>query len=89
MNSEINTYKEFYMCSVWIQFNSIKELYSFIDIIDQYPGNYEIVSGPYVVSAKSLMSLLSLDLSRPFHLVITSDDSDEILRKIQPFISHE
>ena len=77
------------MRSVMIQLRSIKELHTFIDILEQYPGNYEIASGSYAVSAKSLMTLLSLDLSKPFKLIITSNDADEVLQKIQPFIVHE
>ena len=35
---------------------------------------------------KSLMTLLSLDLSKPFKLIISSENGDEVLNKIQPFI---
>ncbi|MBU5460143.1 PTS HPr component phosphorylation site [Anaerostipes sp. MSJ-23] len=74
------------MCDTLIKLNSIKELHSFVDIIDRYPGSYEIAAGPYVVDAKSLMSLLSLDLTRPLKLTVTSNFEDEILQQIKPFI---
>ena len=77
------------MCSIMIQLHSIKELHSFIDIINEYPGSYEIAKGSYAVNAKSLMTLLSLDLSKPFKLIISSENADEVLNKIQPYILHE
>ena len=64
------------MYDALIKLNSIKDLYSFVDILDKHSGTFEIVANDYVVDARSLMSMLSLDLSKPLEL---SFDSDELL----------
>lgn len=77
------------MCYALIKLNSIKELYSFVDTINEYPGEHEVVAGQYSLDAKSLMSMLSLDLSKPFKLSLDTSNDDQLLRQIQPFILHE
>ena len=69
--------------------NSIKELYSFVDILNNHSGTFEIVANDYVVDAKSLMSMLSLNLSKSLTLSIDSDETDDILDQLKPFILHE
>lgn len=77
------------MYDALIKLNSIKDLYSFVDILDKHSGTFEIVSNEYAVDAKSLMSMLSLDLSKPLELTIDSDETDDILSQLKPFILHE
>lgn len=77
------------MCYVLIKLNSMKDLYTFVDIMNKFPGNYEIIDGQYMVNAKSLMNMLSLKLSEPFRMILDSDQIDEVLRAVQPFILHE
>ena len=47
------------MYDALIKLNSIKDLYSFVDILDKHSGTFEIVANDYVVDARSLMSMLS------------------------------
>ena len=68
------------MYDALIKLNSIKDLYSFVDIL---------VANDYVVDAKSLMSMLSLNLSKSLTLSIDSDETDDILDQLKPFILHE
>lgn len=77
------------MYDTLIKLNSIKDLYSFVDILDNHSGTFEIVANDYAVDAKSLMSMLSLNLSEPLTLMIDSDETDDILIKLKPFILHE
>lgn len=77
------------MYDTLIKLNSIKDLYSFVDILDKHSGTFEIVANGYVVDAKSLMSMLSLDLSKPLELSFDSDEASDILSQLQPFILHE
>ncbi len=77
------------MCYALIKLNSVKDLHSFVDIMNKFPGNYEIIDGQFTLDAKSLMSMLSLNLSQPFRLILDSEQADEVLHSIQPFISHE
>ena len=77
------------MYDALIKLNSIKELYSFVDILNNHSGTFEIVANDYVVDAKSLMSMLSLNLSKSLTLSIDSDETDDILDQLKPFILHE
>ena len=77
------------MYDTLIKLNSIKELYSFVDILNNHSGTFEIVANDYVVDAKSLMSMLSLNLSKSLMLSIDSDETDDILDQLKPFILHE
>ena len=77
------------MYDTLIKLNSIKELYSFVDILNNHSGTFEIVANDYVVDAKSLMSMLSLNLSQSLTLSIDSDETDDILDQLKPFILHE
>ena len=77
------------MYDTLIKLNSIKELYSFVDILNNHSGTFEIVANDYVVDAKSLMSMLSLNLSKSLPLSIDSDETDDILDQLKPFILHE
>lgn len=77
------------MYDTLIKLNSIKELYSFVDILNNHSGTFEIVTNDYVVDAKSLMSMLSLNLSKSLTLSIDSDETDDILDQLKPFILHE
>ena len=77
------------MYDTLIKLNSIKELYSFVDILNNHSGTFEIVANDYVVDAKSLMSMLSLNISKSLTLSIDSDETDDILDQLKPFILHE
>ena len=77
------------MYDALIKLNSIKDLYSFVDILNKHSGTNEIVANDYVVDARSLMSMLSLDLSKPLELSFDSDEASVILSQLQPFILRE
>ena len=46
----------------------------------------DLRAGRHVVDAKSILGIFSLDLSRPITLEIYSDDCQELMKEIQPFI---
>ena len=48
---------------------------------------FDLISGRYVIDAKSIMGIFSLDLSKPIELTIhESDEIDEILKALQPYV---
>ena len=48
---------------------------------------YEILlkSGKYVVDAKSILGIFSLDLSQPITVEAYSDDCDDLLERLKKF----
>ena len=75
------------MKTVQISLNSIGKVKSFVNAITQFDFDFDLISGRYVIDAKSIMGIFSLDLSKPIALNIHSEnDVDAILEKLQPFI---
>ena len=75
------------MKTVKISLNSIDKVKSFVKTITKYDYDFDLVSGRYVIDAKSIMGIFSLDLSKPIELNIHSESNvDEILEALTPYI---
>lgn len=75
------------MKTVQISLNSIDKVKSFVNDITQFEFDFDLVSGRYVIDAKSIMGIFSLDLSKPIELVIHAEDHlDEIMDILKPYI---
>ena len=77
------------MKSVQICLNSIDKVKSFVNDITKFDYDFDLVSGRYVIDAKSIMGIFSLDLSKAIDLNIHADnDSDvaEILEVLKPYL---
>ena len=76
------------MKTVKISLNSIDKVKSFVNEITKYDYDFDLVSGRYVIDAKSIMGIYSLDLSKSIDLNIHADDSeiDKILETLKPYI---
>lgn len=78
------------MKTVQISLNSIDKVKSFVNEITKYDNDFDLVSGRYVIDAKSIMGIFSLDLSKPINLNIHADGSlDDILASLKPYIIGE
>ena len=53
------------MKTVQISLNSIDKVKSFVNEITKFDYDFDLVSGRYVIDAKSIMGIFSLDLSKP------------------------
>ena len=58
------------MKTVQISLNSIDKVKSFVNDITKFDYDFDLVSGRYVIDAKSIMGIFSLDLSKPIDLNI-------------------
>ena len=68
------------MKTVQISLNSIDKVKSFVNDITKFDYDFDLVSGRYVIDAKSIMGIFSLDLSKPIDLNIHAEDgADEVL----------
>lgn len=75
------------MKTVQISLNSIEKVKSFVNDICKFDNDFDLVSGRYVIDAKSIMGIFSLDLSKPISLnVHASENIDEILKILAPYI---
>ena len=75
------------MKTVHISLNSIDKVKAFVNEITKFDNDFDLVSGRYVIDAKSIMGIFSLDLSKPIDLNIHSESNvDEILEALTPYI---
>ena len=75
------------MKTVKISLNSIDKVKAFVNEVAKFDAEFDLVSGRYVIDAKSIMGIFSLDLSKSIDLNIQSEsDVDEILDKLSEFI---
>ena len=71
---------------VKIRLSSIEDVRNFVEVVRQYEGDIDLSSGRYIVDAKSIMGIFSLDLLNPILLTAHTDDADDLFNKLAPFI---
>ena len=75
------------MKTVKISLNSIDKVKSFVNDLTKFDADFDLVSGRYVIDAKSIMGIFRLDLSKPIDLNIHADgDAEDILTVLAPYI---
>ena len=65
------------MKTIKINLNSIDKVKSFVNDITKFDNDFDLVSGRYVIDAKSIMGIFSLDLSKPIDLNVHGDNNIE------------
>lgn len=70
-----------------ILLNSINDVKDFVNIVSRYDFDIDLTSGRYVVDAKSIMGIFSLNLSKPIKVEAHCDgQEDKFMADIQRFI---
>ena len=73
------------MRTVAVFFSSEKNVKDFTDALIPLNGDFDLISGNYILDARSLMGIFSLDLSKPIQLKIQKD-TEETMSALQKFI---
>ena len=71
--------------TITIYLESINDIKKFVSIVSKYDGDFDLISGRYVVDAKSIMGIFSLDLSKPIQLSLPST-TPELMEELKPYI---
>ena len=76
------------MKTVKISLNSIDKVKSFVNDITKYDNDFDLVSGRYVIDAKSIMGIFSLDLSKDIDLNIHAEgeEAENVLQVLKPYL---
>ena len=74
------------MRSVYVSLPTVEAVQKFVERISPLEGNFDLLSGGYVLDAKSLMGILSLDLTKPLKLSVEKDTT-ETMQAIKSFIA--
>ena len=70
-----------------LMLNSINDVKDFVNTVSKYDFDVDLTSGRYVVDAKSIMGIFSLNLSKPIKVEVHSDNCDDFLAEIDRFIT--
>ena len=75
------------MKTIKISLNSIDKVKNFVNDITKFDYDFDLVSGRYVIDAKSIMGIFSLDLSKPIDLNIHAEGgAEDVLDILKPYM---
>lgn len=81
-----NTEVFFLMKTCSILLSSINDVKNFVNIVSRFDYDIDLASGRYVVDAKSIMGIFSLDLSKPIAVEVHNDGCDDLMEALKPYI---
>ena len=74
------------MTEAYIELTTIQDVREFVNIVVSFDYEIDLVQGRYVIDAKSIMGIFSLDLLSPIRVVAHTDHADTFVEKIEPYI---
>ena len=74
------------MKTFMIKLNTIQDVKKLVNAVCAFDGDIDLKSGRYVVDAKSIMGIFSLDLLNPIEMTVHCDDCDAIVETLKEFI---
>jgi len=75
------------MVQVNVCLNTVEKVKGFVNTISPLDGDFDLVSDRYVVDAKSIMGIFSLDLGKNLRLDIHCEAvAEKVLPQLQPYI---
>ena len=75
------------MKTVSVKLPLAEQIKTFVNVVSKFPYEMDLRAGRYVVDAKSILGILSLDLAKPITMEIYSDECDDLLAAIQSFLA--
>ncbi|MCR5353362.1 MAG: HPr family phosphocarrier protein [Clostridiales bacterium] len=69
-----------------IKLSTIENVKDFVNIVSKYDYEIDLKSGRYVVDAKSIMGIFSLDLMNNIEVTVHSDDCDDLIEELSEMI---
>lgn len=74
------------MKSIVLSLNMAEYVKDFVQIVTKYNYDMDLRCGRYVVDAKSILGIFSLDLNSPVVLEIYNNDCDNLIAELSPYI---
>lgn len=75
------------MATAKIILSSINDVKNLVNIVNKYDFDIDLISDRYVVDAKSIMGIFSLDLTKPITVDAHTEDTSAFLNDIKPYIA--
>jgi hypothetical protein len=73
------------MKEIKIKLSNVQDIREFVNVVILADYDVDLVQGRYVIDAKSIMGIFSLDLLSPITLVAHSDNTDAFFANIAKF----
>lgn len=73
------------MFETTIRLESFEDVKKFVDIASSKDYDIELLSGKYIVNAKSIMGVFSLDLTKPLTVAAHCENVAEFARQMEQF----
>ena len=74
------------MKSVQISLKMASSVKDFVNVVSKYPYEIDLRSGRFLIDAKSLLGIFSLDLSKPVTMEVHDDNCEDLLNDLKEFI---
>ncbi len=72
-----------------VKLSTIENVKDFVNIVSKYDYEIDLKSGRYVVDAKSIMGIFSLDLMNKIEVTVHSDECDDLMEELADMIVEE
>ena len=74
------------MTTFKIMLSSINDVKNFVNIVNKYEFDIDLISERYVVDAKSIMGIFSLDLTKTITVEAHTDDANAFAQELKPYM---
>ena len=73
------------MKEIKIKLSNVQDIREFVNVVILADYDVDLVQGRYVIDAKSIMGIFSLDLLSPITLIAHSDNTSVLFEKLTKF----
>lgn len=75
------------MYPFYVSLASIEDVKKFVDAANHCPCEVDVLSGRYIINAKSIMGLFSIDLAKPVRVEVhgTQEQGDAFQQSVSSF----
>ena len=73
------------MKEIKIKLSNVQAIREFVNVVILADYDVDLVQGRYVIDAKSIMGIFSLDLLSPITLIAHSDKPDALFKQLEKF----
>ena len=75
------------MKEIKIKLTSVQDIREFVNVVILADYDVDLVQGRYLIDAKSIMGIFSLDLLSPITLVAHTENADALIEKLAKFMA--
>ena len=66
---------------MFVLLDSMDKVKDFVDVVSGFKSDVDLESGRFMVDAKSILGIISLNLSKPLQVLVRDKSEEEVIRK--------